>query len=776
MRLLITTVVISVSTGLAPPNVYGQTPVTPVPIKVLVTATKFGEYQPLRFSPDGRSVIYALRDLQPELPGAREGLATRIPWYGSGSTLWMIETATGNSAPLMKREGSSWLASWSPDGQHVAFFSGGANHSGAELWVKDIRAGTERKLSDILIRPGAIQWTPDGQEVLVAAYPEHVTGQQFADRIFPPTNVGSTKLSPGSTVKVLEFDPEHERTTVGRADPWNLDSNLADLGFVDVVTGKAVWIASGKSLGGYWLSPDGSKVAFAEYLGFEKAGSQQILFDLDVFDRKTDRLTVVARHIRLGYDGAPVEWLPLSTSLSFRSGGVDGTGDVFTVDLSGRPPHKWTNFAPDGRGQLSRDDDLLWDSTGSEAFFTLRGELWHLTLSNGKASLLTKLAGHQMAILSQGCDQVWSTDAGRSIVAVALDNVTKKTGFYKIDENGRAEELWETQERISSEIRDGGLAVSADGKHIVYASQDAQHSSDLWINDLTFRNPRRLTHINPELDKYMFGAARLVEWRSADGQALHGALLLPAGYSVGQRYPVVVWVYPNIAQSDALNQFGFVDLIGLGTMQLLATRGYAVFLPDAPTKLGTAAADLMKSVLPGVDRLIEIGIADPDRIGIIGHSNGGYSVLALVVQTTRFRAAIVGDGLADWIASYGAMSSDGSAFGIAVAEAGSTGIGGTPWQARDRYIENSPVFYLDRVQTPVFIFHGSEDNAVPVHLGDEIFVDLRRLGKTVTYARYVGENHSPDTWKIENRIDLAERMITWFDKYLKVINDLPRSN
>jgi dipeptidyl aminopeptidase/acylaminoacyl peptidase len=229
----------------------------------------------------------------------------------------------------------------------------------------------------------------------------------------------------------------------------------------------------------------------------------------------------------------------------------------------------------------------------------------------------------------------------------------------------------------------------------------------------------------------------------------------------------VVWVYPNIAQSDALNQFGFVDLIGLGTMQLFATRGYAVFLPDAPTNLGTGAADLMKSVLPGIDRLIEIGIADPDRIGIIGHSNGGYSVLALVVQTTRFSAAIVGDGLADWIATYGAMSSDGDAFAIAVAEAGGTGLGGTPWQARDRYIENSPVFYLDRVQTPIFIFHGSEDSAVPVHLGDEIFVDLRRLGKTVTYARYVGENHSPDTWKIENRTDLAERIITWFDKYLK---------
>ena len=94
-------------------------------------------------------------------------------------------------------------------------------------------------------------------------------------------------------------------------------------------------------------------------------------------------------------------------------------------------------------------------------------------------------------------------------------------------------------------------------------------------------------------------------------------------------------------------------------------------------------------------------------------------------------------------------------------------MGGTPWQFRNRYIENSPIFYLDRVETPLMIVHGSEDKTVAPFLGDEVFVGLRRLGKEIQYARYEGEEHGPDNWSYANQIDLCNRMIAWFDQYLK---------
>jgi dipeptidyl aminopeptidase/acylaminoacyl peptidase len=299
----------------------------------------------------------------------------------------------------------------------------------------------------------------------------------------------------------------------------------------------------------------------------------------------------------------------------------------------------------------------------------------------------------------------------------------------------------------------------------VYYAEDAGHGSDLCVSDAAFQNPRRLTHLNAKMDKYEMGSARLVNWLSDDGERLQGALLLPVGYQEGKRYPLIVWVNGGSLLSNRFGHFGF-ESSGVFNMQLFATRGFAVLFPDSPQHLGTPSLDLAKTVLPGLNRVIEMGIADPDRLGLMGHSNGGYSTLALICQTKRFKAAIEMDGKGDLIGRYGAMDGSGAALGTSNLENGESGLGGTPWQVRDKYIENSPVFYLDRVETPLLIIHGSGDHTVPPFLGDEVFVGLRRLGKRVEYAKYQGEEHSPLRWSYADQVDLCNRMITWFEKYL----------
>jgi dipeptidyl aminopeptidase/acylaminoacyl peptidase len=175
-------------------------------------------------------------------------------------------------------------------------------------------------------------------------------------------------------------------------------------------------------------------------------------------------------------------------------------------------------------------------------------------------------------------------------------------------------------------------------------------------------------------------------------------------------------------------------------------------------------SDLASTVLPAVDKVIEMGIADPERLGVMGASYGGYSTLALIVQTTRFRAAVIFAGFGDLISAYGEMSDEGAARMIQLAEKGQLRMGGTPWQFRDRYIENSPIFYLDRVQTPALIVHGTDDHVARTFLGDEIFVGLRRLGKEAVYARYEGEGHALTSYA--NIADYLNRMILWFDQHL----------
>ncbi len=192
-----------------------------------------------------------------------------------------------------------------------------------------------------------------------------------------------------------------------------------------------------------------------------------------------------------------------------------------------------------------------------------------------------------------------------------------------------------------------------------------------------------------------------------------------------------------------------------------------MLFPDSITNVGTPMRDIAKSVLPGIDKVIELGVADPDRIGVMGHSHGGYSTMALIVQSARFKAAISADGTADLISSYGHMFEDGFSVDIGWAERGEGKMGGPPWQRRDQYLENSPFFYFDRVKTPLLLIHGAADRRVPVWLGDQAFVGLRRLGKEVTYVKYKDEDHSPLYWGFANQLDYCNRIIAWFDDHLK---------
>jgi dipeptidyl aminopeptidase/acylaminoacyl peptidase len=171
--------------------------------------------------------------------------------------------------------------------------------------------------------------------------------------------------------------------------------------------------------------------------------------------------------------------------------------------------------------------------------------------------------------------------------------------------------------------------------------------------------------------------------------------------------------------------------------------------------------------VPGVDKVIEMGIADPEALGVMGHSFGGYSTIAVITETTRFQAAMMSAGLANMFAGYGEMREDGTAYGLAVIEHGQFQVKGTPWEKPELYLENSPVFRFDRVETPLLITHGAADSAVNVSLADEVFVGLRRLGKEVEYARYTGEEHHQAQWRYPNQVDYWNRTIAWFDRFLK---------
>lgn len=150
---------------------------------------------------------------------------------------------------------------------------------------------------------------------------------------------------------------------------------------------------------------------------------------------------------------------------------------------------------------------------------------------------------------------------------------------------------------------------------------------------------------------------------------------------------------------------------------------------------------------------------------MFGHSYGGYATAAILAQEPLFKAGVMADGHVDLVSAYGELSGNGFPVTVRWAETGQGGIGGSLWEQRQRYIENSPLFYLDRVVAPLLIVHGASDKAVPVSQADEAFVALRRLGKTVEYRRYEGEGHGVAS--TANLEDYWAAVIRWFDRYVK---------
>jgi dipeptidyl aminopeptidase/acylaminoacyl peptidase len=249
--------------------------------------------------------------------------------------------------------------------------------------------------------------------------------------------------------------------------------------------------------------------------------------------------------------------------------------------------------------------------------------------------------------------------------------------------------------------------------------------------------------------------------------------------------PVVTWVYAGSVY-DAADEVN-VDPFSPGAFNLLPlpSRGYVLLYPSIPLgpmgRVGSdAREEIVSGVVPAVDQLIELGIADPARIAVMGQSFGGYTTLSLIGSTGRFRSAIAIAGIADYISLYGTFRfwdryHDEPHLAMAnlkMAEAGQFRLGSTPWGDLLRYLKNSPVFYVDRVTTPVLLIHGDQD-FLPIEGVEEFFTGLHRLGKRARFVRYFGEGHVLDS--PANIRDMWQQIFDWLDETMPAAAERPGS-
>lgn len=265
-----------------------------------------------------------------------------------------------------------------------------------------------------------------------------------------------------------------------------------------------------------------------------------------------------------------------------------------------------------------------------------------------------------------------------------------------------------------------------------------------------------------------------IKYRSTSGEDLNASLLLPTDYRAGTSYPTVVWVYGGDVHADKdepaqRDDNDFLNLL------LLAGHGYAVLFPSMPIPLQGVPSDPMKhlndGVDPAIDQAVALGVADPNRLAVMGHSYGGYSTFALITQTHRYRTAVGMMGISDLVSSYGEFDSRfryddpnyAAEIGPYFDEWAQGRMGVPPWTDPERYVRNSPVFYANKITTPLLIIAGDLDFSDTQ--SEEMFTALQRQDKRAEFVRYLGEEHvlkSP-----ANILDMWQRVFKWLDTYLK---------
>jgi dipeptidyl aminopeptidase/acylaminoacyl peptidase len=335
---------------------------------------------------------------------------------------------------------------------------------------------------------------------------------------------------------------------------------------------------------------------------------------------------------------------------------------------------------------------------------------------------------------------------------------TWETGFFRVPlEGGEPKQLLMAARYFSPPVK------AKDADVYLLTAQTFNEFPDLLTTDGTFRELRKVSDANPRKAQLLWGAAEVMPFRNTDGVALTAALYKPENFDPQKKYPMLVYIYEKL--TDRVNRF--VDPRPSHSINITyyTSNGYLVLTPDIVYTTGFPGQSALKCVLPAVQAVVDKGYVDEKAIGIQGHSWGGYQIAYMVTQTNRFRAVAAGAPVANMISAY-----DGIRWGTGLPrqfqyERTQSRIGGSIWQYPTRFIENSPIFWADRVQTPVMMLHNDGDDAVPWYQGVEYYLALRRLGKEVYLFVYNGEPHG--LRKRPNQKDYTIRLQQYFDHYLK---------
>jgi dipeptidyl aminopeptidase/acylaminoacyl peptidase len=349
-------------------------------------------------------------------------------------------------------------------------------------------------------------------------------------------------------------------------------------------------------------------------------------------------------------------------------------------------------------------------------------------------------------------------DRSKPIYLSVFATWTKKSGYARLMPDAQNPERLVWLDRSVDR-----LAKAKNADVYAYVAQGFDDSPDAFVAGADLKQPKQVTSTNAFQSSFAWGRTELIDYKSERGAHLQGALRYPAAYERGRKYPMIVYVYEK--RSDALHQYSAPSEREYYNISTFTSAGYFVLEPDIIFRPRDPGLSVIECVRPAVAAVAQMGIIDPKKVGVVGHSWGGFDAAYLATHSDVFAAAVAGAPITDLVSNYGNHH-----WGPGIAETDHIETGQQRmqvplWEDLTAYTRNSAVFGLQNMTTPLLIEVGDADGTVFWHQGVELYNVARRAKKDVVLLVYGGEDHG--LRQKANQIDYHHRIMEWFGHYLK---------
>jgi len=640
----------------------------------------------------------------------------------------LIDTETGEQKDILKGSVQVGGISWSPDGKTLAFIQMKDQRYSLQMYdrernrVREVKLKTDKEIADT-----DLEWMLDGSSVLLYLRED------------------GWRTKSGSMYNELAEGPITIQESSNKILAWErvrLMGSMGILAKVEVSSRAVTELTPEGVINGLYVEENGDYLSYLRRTqiktDYNRTGdSEYELIKLDLNTMESD--TLIERT-----DERPnLDWNHANNSYAYAEKGkvfIQGVGEDEPVEIT-------ADF-----------DEKVEDGDTTEIKYSImrwHPEDTHVLLSSDKGYYLADVMGEKVELVYEYPEKRYEAPR-RSIAEWSPSGRYLYMSYSARSEWERGITRYDLQEKkmedlqISSDLY-SGWEFAKNGNKIVYEISDGIQPNELYVADERMENSKKLSDLNPWAADTKLSKSELIQYMDVDGDTLYGVLYYPVDYEEGTRYPLIAYVYETFFD-NGFNPF----------VNILANENYFVFRPSVDLETGYPGEAWIKGVTTGINKLVERGLVDPNKLGVQGISYGGYATNLLITQTNRFAAAVNTSGKVNAVSFLG-DSPKISTRNYDAAEVGQDRLGQSLWEAQDKYIAHSAVFFADRIETPLLMMTGEGDWNVPETNQREMYYALRRLDKEVKWVHYrYGGHGAGRAGREEDYFHHWETVLDWY--------------